>query len=168
MELACFGCLGPTENKRKLSSLWQGQRTYNAADRNWHSSRPWGENIQLMACSLGGKEEWGTHQKFQLFRCHLDFCLAWLGVLMELAYLVFLGDTKNQRAQQLWKLTQFNKKTREGVGLQILQRKPGKLSTWEITHTSPEKTQPHKRFGRLPESLARLIDEGLPPYKASS
>lgn len=31
-----------------------------------------------------------------------------------------------------------------------------KPSNWEITHTKPEKTQPHREFEKPPESLAGL------------
>ena len=45
----------------------------------------------------------------------------------------------------------------------FLRKKQGQnLLNWEMTCTSLEKTYPQKRCERVPESLARMIGEGLP------
>lgn len=66
-------------------------------------------------------------------------------------------------------LLQYSKQTPEGAGdYKLLEkRNQQNISDWELTHVSPEKTHPQKRFKMPPESLARLIGEDLSLYKAS-
>lgn len=48
----------------------------------------------------------------------------------------------------------------------LLKINPANPSNLEFTSTSPEKTQPGKRFERPPECLAGLIGEGFPCMKS--
>lgn len=84
----------------------------------------------------------------------------------NLAYYRYPGATENKNAGALPLLqkTYCTADTRGSKRLKLLGRQERKLENpynWEFTSTNPEKTHIQRRLERPPQSLARLIWEGL-------
>ena len=88
------------------------------------------------------------------------------------------GDWREQRTENRgelrWlaaiapkKLRHYRQTPEETRDYELLKKKPANLSNWEITCTRPKMLHPQKRFQRPPESLVRLIGEGLPLYEVN-
>lgn len=92
---------------------------------------------------------WGTSQE-------TGFCLAWFRVLMRTVvyFACQVGTSENRNGRysllQHWRYCSTSERHQGEHDIIGSWKKRANLFHWEITHTSPEKTHPQKRFQRFP------------------
>lgn len=143
----------------RSSCAWLGENfqfTLRPQEENKQTNKKTQRNVHVV-CQL-----WGAVQG-------TGFCLAWHGMLTESAYSVCLGATENKELgdllQQQRTCSTTNRHQREQEITSSWKRKRQTSLIGKIyTHTQRCIT---RKVWEAPTSLAELIGEDLPLYKAS-
>ena len=149
---ACCDTRGPAVQQIEdgCGSVWLGERSQLMTS-------PWGRKEKSRACIWGSGFSEGCPRDLLLSHLTQGAILSHLtqGANRELAYFGCLGQWEKERAERLAAIAQqnllYHRQTPEGArDYELLKKKPGNLSNWEITLTNSENCQSAKDVSDAP------------------